>query len=83
MEGCHGLSYNHGLFTQCRNKCDNSHYCSKCADEADKNAKSVPDNGCIEDRLKVGLYEFKDFEALSTCRENSLITAFFSSLASE
>lgn len=60
MEGCHGLSYNHGLFTQCRNKCDNSHYCSKCADEADKNAKSVPDNGCIEDRLKVGLYEFKD-----------------------
>ena len=59
--GCWGLSYNHGLFTQCTgSKMENGAYCKKCQAQADKNASGKPDSLCVSDRRDVGLYEFKD-----------------------
>jgi flagellar biosynthesis GTPase FlhF len=60
-EGCHGLAYNRGLFTQCAKKrMENGNFCKGCQTEADKNATGCPDCGTVEDRLATGLYEFKD-----------------------
>jgi hypothetical protein len=60
-EGCCGLAYNHGLFTQCRGaKMENGAYCKKCQSQADKNASGKPDCLSVSDRLEAGLYEFKD-----------------------
>jgi flagellar biosynthesis GTPase FlhF len=60
-EGCHGLAYNRGLFTQCAKKrMENGNFCKGCQSEADKNATGCPDCGTIESRLATGLYEFKD-----------------------
>jgi len=60
-DGCCGLSYNHGLFTQCvGNKMENSSYCCSCQSEADKNTSGEPNNGTVSSRLEKELYEFKD-----------------------
>ncbi len=60
-EHCSGLSYNHGLFTQCSKKAmDNGLYCKGCQAQADKNSNGKPDCGDIEARISTGLYEFKD-----------------------
>lgn len=60
-EHCSGLSYNHGLFTQCSKKAmDNGLYCKGCQAQADKNSNGKPDCGDIEARIGSGLYEFKD-----------------------
>jgi chemotaxis protein histidine kinase CheA len=60
-DGCHGLAYNRGLFTQCAKKrMENGNFCKGCQTEADKNATGCPDCGTVEDRLATGLYEFKD-----------------------
>ena len=60
-EHCSGLSYNHGLFTQCSKKAmDNGLYCKGCQAQADKNSNGKPDCGDIEARIGTGLYEFKD-----------------------
>jgi hypothetical protein len=59
--GCQGLSYNRGLFTQCSNKImENGSYCNKCQSECDKNASGEPNCGTIEKRLNTDLYSFKD-----------------------
>ena len=62
VEGCcGGLTYNHGMFTQCLKKSmDSSKFCEKCQSEADKNASGIPDCGTMEERLATGLYKFKD-----------------------
>lgn len=61
--GCDGLSYNRGLFTQCNNmKMENGMFCSKCQMEADNSARGVPMCGTIEMRLNSGLYDFKDLK---------------------
>ena len=63
---CHGLRINHGLYTQCQNaKCEGGVYCKKCGEEASKNESGKPDIGTVEDRLSVGLYEFKDAKGKS------------------
>jgi hypothetical protein len=55
---CSGLSFNHGLFTQCNGaKMDNGVYCGKCQSQADKNASGKPDCGCVGDRMSL---DFKD-----------------------
>lgn len=60
-EGCQGLAYNRGLFTQCsKNRMENGKFCKGCQVEADKNASGCPDCGTVEQRLATGLYEFKD-----------------------
>ena len=58
---CSGLRQNHGLYTQCESvKVKDSEYCNKCSKESLKNSSGMPDYGIIDDRLKVGLYEFRD-----------------------
>jgi hypothetical protein len=60
-DGCQGLAYNRGLFTQCtKNKCETGLYCKGCQNEADKNSSGAPDCGNVSSRLATGLYEFKD-----------------------
>ena len=55
---CQGLSFNHGLFTQCNgSKMESGVYCAKCQSQADKNASGKPDSGCVSDRMSS---EFKD-----------------------
>jgi hypothetical protein len=58
---CNGISYNHGLFTQCSKKqIDGGIYCNQCLEQSTKNASGEPDCGTIDTRLASGLYEFKD-----------------------
>ena len=58
-DGCHGLAYNMGLFTQCpKVRMNDGNYCKVCQSETDLNGK--PANGTIEERLGSGLMEFKD-----------------------
>ena len=60
-EKCSGLRYNGGLYTQCEGEHDNkSSYCKSCLKEGVSNGTGKPDNGCIEDRMKVDLMDFKD-----------------------
>ena len=57
---CQGVSFNHGLFTQCGGeKMSNgvSSYCAKCQSQADKNASGKPDCGDMEQRMCA---DFKD-----------------------
>ena len=49
---CHALRQNHGLYTQCETEVKDERYCNKCGPS--------PEYGTIEDRLKVGLMEFRD-----------------------
>jgi len=58
---CEGLSYNRGLFTQCRKmRMEKGAYCKVCQEDADKNASGMPSSGSIKDRKAKGLYEFVD-----------------------
>jgi hypothetical protein len=61
LDGCQGLTYNRGLFTQClKDRMENGSYCKGCQSEADNNASGCPDCGTVENRLAADLYEFKD-----------------------
>ena len=63
---CNGLRQNHGLYTQCESvKVKENDFCKKCLKESLKNSSGKPDYGCIEDRLKCGLYEFRDAKGKS------------------
>ena len=60
-EGCNGLEYNHGLFTQCCNaRTGESVYCKKCNEECIKSEKGVPVTGTVNERMEKGLMEFRD-----------------------
>jgi chemotaxis protein histidine kinase CheA len=69
--GCHGLSYNRGLFTQCEKKVSNAdgmnpgRFCKKCLEECDKSELGVPVCGTIQARLDCEPYEFKDTKGRS------------------
>ena len=61
QDGCQGLTYNRGLFTQClKNRMENGSYCKGCQSETDNNASGCPECGTVENRLAAGLYAFKD-----------------------
>ena len=57
---CRGLRQNGGLYTQCQVRKGVEDLCKVCSAQASKNDSGKPDYGRIEDRLKVGLMEFKD-----------------------
>jgi hypothetical protein len=58
---CYGLKQNRGLYTQCHNvRKGDASFCKGCQAQADKNANGKPDYGTIQDRMEVGIYEFKD-----------------------
>ncbi len=61
QDGCQGLAYNRGLFTQClKDRMENGSYCKDCQTEAAFNASGCPDCGTVEQRLAADLYAFKD-----------------------
>ena len=65
-QGCKGLSYNHGLFTQCAKSCmSNGSFCKSCQTEADNSATGRPDCGTVAQRIDSELYEFKDSKGRS------------------
>ena len=58
---CHGIQLNGGLYTQCTNaKVSGCEYCKTHKSQAEKNESNIPDHGTIEERMKAGLYEYKD-----------------------
>ena len=58
---CTGLRLNHGLHTQCTMvPMAGGCYCKTCQKQADSNANGKPTYGCVEDRLAVGLSEYRD-----------------------
>ena len=59
-EGCGGLAYNNGLFTQCqKEKMMNGSYCKGCQKEADVSASGCPATGTIAQRLSMKPEEFR------------------------
>ena len=60
LDGCSGLRYNGGLYTQCESKRGEGEYCNSCSKEGIANGTGIPDNGNLEGRMKVGLMDFKD-----------------------
>ena len=63
---CQGLTFNHGLFTQCKKgKMESSTFCNGCQKEADTNSNGMPNCGTVSARLACGLYEFKDSKGRS------------------
>jgi len=59
--GCFGLAYNCGLFTQCQKaRMTEGSYCKTCQKEADSSSAGKPIAGTVEDRLSVGLMEYRD-----------------------
>ena len=74
-DGCQGLAYNRGLFTQCpKNRLETGDYCKGCQTEADKNSSGCPDCGNVSSRLATGLYEFKDPKGRSPISYVKLLT---------
>jgi hypothetical protein len=60
-EGCQGLAFNGGLFTQCQKmRMSGSSYCKGCQSEADLSASGIPLNGNIEQRLGCLMMDFRD-----------------------
>ena len=59
-ESCRGLRHNGGLYTQCQVRKGAEDLCKVCSAQASKNESGKPDYGRMEDRMKVGLMEFKD-----------------------
>ena len=58
---CSGLRKASGLYLQCcRLKETNEDYCKGCKKECEVNGTGKPDYGTIEDRLSVGLYDYRD-----------------------
>ena len=60
-DGCHGLAFNGGLFTQCQKiRMSQSSYCKACQMEADGSSTGSPSNGTVEERCSQGLMDFRD-----------------------
>ena len=57
---CSGLRMNHGLHTQCTMlPSATSLFCAACQKRADAHANGKPDHGTVEDRLAVGLNDYR------------------------
>lgn len=60
-DGCEGLAYNSGLFTQCQKiRMSQSSYCKTCQHDADGSASGEPTIGTVYGRMAVGMMEFRD-----------------------
>jgi hypothetical protein len=60
-DGCHGLAFNGGLFTQCQKiRMSQSSYCKGCQMEADGSSTGSPSNGTVAERCSQGLMDFRD-----------------------
>ena len=57
---CEALRQNHGLYTQCQMPKKAGNYCKGCATAMQKAGSETPEYGTIQDRLKVGIFEYVD-----------------------
>ena len=58
---CQGIRTAGKLYTQCLTYTEEGvRYCKKCQKESEQNDTGKPNNGDMEDRKNVGLYEYKD-----------------------
>jgi hypothetical protein len=79
-DGCQGLAFNGGLFTQCQKiRMSQGSYCKGCQSEADFNANGAPNNGSVEQRLGCFMMDFRDSKgrapiAYSKIMEKSKLT---------
>ena len=74
---CHGIAYNHGLFTQCSKKpLENHSFCKGCQAQADKNANGEPDCGTIEARMASSASEYKDSKGRSPVAYSKIMKKF-------
>ena len=65
-ECCDGLKWNDGLYTQCIVlKKEGKNYCKGCQGQADKNENGKPDYGTIQDRMAVGVMDYRDAKGRS------------------
>jgi len=65
-DGCQGLAYNGGLFTQCpKMRMSESSYCKGCQMEADNNASGAPSNGTVTERCACDMMSFRDSKGRS------------------
>ena len=61
VEGCQGLAYNQGLYTQCQKKrVESGTYCNVCLTESLTTTTGVPICGTVSQRQMVGLMEYRD-----------------------
>ena len=61
LDKCHGLAYNHGLFTQCaKTFVDDGKFCKSCKAQTEQNPSGEPDCGTVQNRIATDLYEYKD-----------------------
>ena len=61
VELCKSIRQNHGLYTQCSSTIKgDERYCKKCSTEAKKSETGKPLYGTIEERLAVGIMEYRD-----------------------
>jgi hypothetical protein len=62
--GCHGIIYNYGLFTQCENVSTDvigvNKFCKTCVKDAESNGGIVPKCGTIHSRKEQNMFEYKD-----------------------
>jgi hypothetical protein len=79
-DGCQGLAFNGGLFTQCQKiRMSQGSYCKGCQTEAVFNANGAPNNGSVEQRLGCFMMDFRDSKgrapiAYSKIMEKSKLT---------
>lgn len=58
---CTALRLNHGLYTQCTQRpVKGTRYCKTCQQGVDRSATGKPIYGTIDDRLAVGVLDYKD-----------------------
>jgi len=58
LDGCEGLKYNHGLYTQCQKSLFKDGYCKTCNNAVTKSGH--PTYGTISDRMKGIALDFRD-----------------------
>jgi hypothetical protein len=58
--GCNGIAFNEGLYTQCKKVRINEEYCKVCLDESLKSNNGEPKNGTVRRRSFSPYYSYED-----------------------
>ena len=75
VDNCKALRLNGGLYTQCVTSVvgAGSRYCDACVSRMKSLNELEPEYGTVEQRVGVGLYEFKDKKGRSPCAYVSIM----------
>ena len=59
--GCNGIAFNEGLFTQCKKvRINNEQFCKTCLDESKESENREPKNGTVNRRNNSPYYSYED-----------------------